>query len=452
MSAAVFISWSGQRCESIARTFYQLIQDVFREIDRPVHIAFSPLSQTVGVDWRSQLEDNLAQCDFGLILLDPASLRSAWVAYEAGVLAGGVGRAREGFRLFPLLLCESLQPVRGTPFESLHCAVLSPQGLEQLFEALFRVSSDTVPKSVVALLAKDGHERVARDWDHIRTEEARTGAGLALALKEMIQEYAAFQLIDDSTADQLGHLLSASRERLPKVDTSLARELAEIARLFHECGSSDNGEFGLLATQWAVRNLIIDAKQRLSEITLGRLPIRNRAPVREFWRDSVFGRARESVWTTNVAKPGANMGGAPDRQLLAAQEAAIQRDPSVRVTRLFVYDPGMSSEEAEQRRILMRRQIEIDINVLVITHADFRTKSDAENAYRRIGSDDFMIIDDQFLYLTIPDETDEIEATLLNGRQHLGKLEAARAFKDVLEAWADTVTTGNVDRFPNIPA
>ena len=99
----------------------------------------------------------------------------------------------------------------------------------------------------------------------------------------------------------------------------------------------------------------------------------------------------------------------------------------------------------------MRRQIEIGVDVRAITTQDFRTKSDAENARRRVGSDDFMVIDDEFVYLTKPDETDDIEATLFDGRQHHARLAAARAFRDVVNGWADQVTERNVDRFPELP-
>lgn len=144
------------------------------------------------------------------------------------------------------------------------------------------------------------------------------------------------------------------------------------------------------------------------------------------------------------------MGGSPDQQLLAAQEAAINR--GVEVTRIFVYNPVMGSEETAQRRKLMRRQIEVGINVRAITEQDFRTKSDTYNAKKKIGSDDFMIIDDEFVYLTMPDETDDIEATLFDGQQHHARLAAAKLFRGVLDDWADVVTEANVDRFPELPA
>jgi hypothetical protein len=126
----------------------------------------------------------------------------------------------------------------------------------------------------------------------------------------------------------------------------------------------------------------------------------------------------------------------------------------VTITRLFVYDPEMPAAEARERRRLMSLQIKAGIDVLVITEDQFLAHSNAENATKRIGSADFMIIDDVFVYLTFPNESDEIEAALLDGnsRRYLAELEAARGFRDLVGGWADQVTTANVAQFPGILA
>lgn len=228
-------------------------------------------------------------------------------------------------------------------------------------------------------------------------------------------------------------------------ETSLASELSAIVGLYQECLTQ--GEFGQLSAEWALEHLIVDARLRLQEITSGRLPVRNRAPVRSFWHHSVFGRAAESVWTTNVGKPGATIGGTRDPQLLAAQEAAQKR--GVSITRLFVFDPDMTAAEAEERRRVMHSQIEANIRVLVMPEWEFRNKANAENATMRIGSDDFMIVDERFVYLTFPDESDAIEAALLDGQRHVRRLEAALEFRYVLEAWAAPMTADGIESFPS---
>lgn len=227
-------------------------------------------------------------------------------------------------------------------------------------------------------------------------------------------------------------------------DASLVGELSEIARLYHEC--LGQGEFGQLAAEWALQHLIADTRQRLMEIVSGRLSVQNRAPVRDFWLHSVFGRAHTNIWTTNLGKPGANMGGIADPHMLEAQVEARSR--GVNITRLFVYDPDMQEWEVLHRRTVMHKQLEAGVDVRAITTPEFVRRANAENATRRIGSADFMIIDDAYVYLTFPDVTDDIAASLLDGRQHAARLQAARSFRQVLDGCADRVTMESLGRFP----
>lgn len=223
-----------------------------------------------------------------------------------------------------------------------------------------------------------------------------------------------------------------------------ASEFAEITRQLRACLA--NGPFGQFATDWAMDHLIVGTRKRFVDIAGGTLLVRNRAPVRAFWL-SLFARATRSIWTTNFGKPGENMGGVQDRNLLDAQRAALNRGTSV--TRLFVYDEEIDASEIDDRRAVMRSQLDAGIDVFAIAHTVFRDRSERQKAKLRIGSDDFMIVDDGFVYLTFPHMKDEIEATLVNGAQHERTLADALAFKDVLEGSAARVTVDNLERFPD---
>lgn len=443
----LFVSWSGERGERLAGVLARVLQESFDTLGQDLSVTFSSTALQVGGDWRSQLHAHLAQADFGVALLEPAALHSPWVAFEAGFLTAGGRRDQDLARLVPLLLCESLEPVKGTPFEALQCAVLSPTGFERFADGLLAAAGADTSRTRVKYLAESLHKGLAPTWQDIQSEGAQAHLALLTQLDGVLTDYARFGLTSLADSQQIRNLLAAAAiGEMEAHETSLASELSEIARLFREC--LGNGDFGRLAADWALKHLIVDTHVRLREIANGRLPVRNRAPVRDFWLNSVFGQATRSVWTTNFARPGGNMGGVPDPHLLAAQAAAHRG--GVEITRLFVYEPEMSEREAEQRRRVMRGQVDIGIQVLVIAKSEFETKANAKNATKRIGSNDFMIIDDAFVYLTFPDESDEIEAALLNGRQHLPQLDAARAFKLVLEGYSDEVTVENVDHFPGI--
>ncbi len=444
----VFVSWSGDCGQRVARVFADVLTDKQHASEHPIKVLLSPITFQVGGDWRSQLRRQLGQADLGVAVLEPAALRSPWVAYEAGFLDVASDTSAGAPRLFPFLLADSLDAVKSTPFESLHCAVLSPLGLQRFSEAVFADSGRVGASDAAMRLAETLRTRLSVEWSEVRAEESRTREGLLTALDGVVRDYLTFGLVDRVVADEIRTLLNVFHGGSGSSDVlvALGRELSAIARLFGECQAPGNGAFGQLASEWAIEHFIVDARQRLSDSANGMLPVRNRAPVRAFWIHSVFGRATESVWTTNTAKPGVTMGTTSDRHLLDAQIVALAR--GVKITRVFIYDPDMSDDEAQERRNLMQRQVEAGIAVSVITENDFRFKADAENATRRIGSDDFMLIDDAWVHLVYPATTDEIEATLVNGRRHSRILDAARAFRAVLDDSAREITIENVDGFP----
>ena len=449
---AVFVSWSGQRGERMGHVFARVLEETTAAMERPVQVSFSPLTVIVGRQWRPQLEEQLSQADFGVTIVEPDALRSLWLAYEAGFIEGGGGPTQRVPPIFVFVLGDRPAKVSGTPFDTLQCAAPTQRALEQFARTIFAVPGVTTPPASVSLVAERLHAALATEWRVICDEENATRAGVLQSLNDVVDDYVTFGLLKQRHGDEVRHLLTATHPGMTtsRTGTSLARELSEITRLFHECQMTANEEFGTLATEWAINHLIVYAREQLGDIANGKLPVKNRAPVRKFWMDAVFGRASENVWTTNVAKPEVTMGGGSAKNLLQAQGSACRR--GVGITRLFVYDPDMSDEEAEQRRGLMRRQVDVGISVKVITTADFRTRADEQNAISRIGSDDFMIIDDAFVYLTFPAASDEISAELVNGHRHSATLEAAQSFRDVLDDWSDDVTRENVDEFPNLPS
>ena len=225
-------------------------------------------------------------------------------------------------------------------------------------------------------------------------------------------------------------------------------ELAFIADSFQRC--REHAAFGKLAAEWALEHLLLVARTKLSSITRGELALDNRDLVRDFWLHYVFARAEHSVWTTNFGKPGENIGGIADESLIGAQIAARERD--VAITRLFVYDPGMSDLEADQRRRVMEEQIAQTIDVRVITTTDFRLRADEEKAEERIGGKDFMIIDDALVYVTHPNEAHDVSAVLYRSDAADVRVVAARSFKERLVRYSDQITEANLTKFPGLLA
>lgn len=439
----IFISWSGDRGKGIGQTLQVGLTGVFADLGQTIDIAFSPERLQVGADWRKQLHEQLLAANLGIIVLEPAALDSSWVAFEAGYIAactnGNTDRINS--KLFPLLLSGSLDVIKRTPFELLQCSDLSIAGIERLLRAVFQAQQLTVAANQISPLAAKLYGLLKKRWDELANDRNAVHQQLFKDIHQLLDAYHMFSLIDDSEAEKFRKLLSAS------TDARLFDELSQIASLFQQCMRDRARHFGRLAIDWALPNLIEDTRVRLAEIAHGKIPVRNRASVREFWLTAVIGKAQKSIWTTNVARPGASIGNTVDPQFLKKQQQA--RAHEVSITRLFVYDPDMPKDETDQRRKLMASQIDIDIRVLVITVGDFNQQAIDRDARKKIGSDDFMIVDEEHLYLTFPQEHD-IEAVFLDGNQYPNQLRAAKEFRESLELWAIELDKENVKKFPQI--
>jgi hypothetical protein len=345
--------------------------------------------------------------------------------------------------------------IAATPFDSLQCAAPTREHIKEFCRIILtHANNGSARVDHVDTFTEALYSPLEAEWARIRTEESSSLEQLRRAMSLLIDSYAHFRLIEPKSVVVLKNLLTALRPDLPESNngTTLAYELSEIAKFFtestDEASDAADAEFSSLATDWAINHLIVYAHEQLTDIANGRLPVKNRAPVRHFWQHSVFGRAKHEIWTTNVGKPGDTMGGT--RHLLDAQAKARARD--VKITRVFVYNPKMLEDEARDRRLLMRRQIETGIDVRVITENNFVTKADSENAQRNIGSTDFMIIDGVHVYLTYPAENDEISAEYVNGTRHSSVRDAALAFRHVIDYWSRAITIHNVDEFPRLKA
>jgi TIR domain len=79
----VFISWSGRRSQQVAEALRDWLPNVFQNVE--------PWLSTSDIDkgamWRSVIERQLQESNFGLICLTPENLKSLWLHFEAGALS-----------------------------------------------------------------------------------------------------------------------------------------------------------------------------------------------------------------------------------------------------------------------------------------------------------------------------------------------------------------------------
>lgn len=79
----VFISWSGARSHAVAKLIKTWLPDVVRNAEP--FVSSEDLSK--GSQWLPELNKNLGDTSFGLLILTPENTAAPWLLYEAGVIS-----------------------------------------------------------------------------------------------------------------------------------------------------------------------------------------------------------------------------------------------------------------------------------------------------------------------------------------------------------------------------
>lgn len=82
----VFISWSGELSQKVGKILNQWIPNVLPEVE----IRFSPDSINKGDVWFNDINFQLSETGFGILVLTKQNITSPWIHYEAGILSKGL--------------------------------------------------------------------------------------------------------------------------------------------------------------------------------------------------------------------------------------------------------------------------------------------------------------------------------------------------------------------------
>ena len=214
----VFVCWSGSVSRRVAQVLYIWLGDVLQNI-RPF---MSTESVRKGERWRSEVQTQLCEANFGIVCLTRSNLIAPWILFESGALTGHI---REG-RVTALLL--GIDPAE----------IEAP--LSQFQHT--RVTRDDIyglVKDLNALLPQQQQlsgERLGRTfdiyWPHLekdisealRTEEASQPSGPKRKVQEepdsisfslLPTELEVLQLLGDTPAGMYGlQLVNASEGKL----------------------------------------------------------------------------------------------------------------------------------------------------------------------------------------------------------------------------------------------
>lgn len=200
--------------------------------------------------------------------------------------------------------------------------------------------------------------------------------------------------------------------------------------------------WGSIWRQYA-RDVLEKTQTSLEKLARQQLPDGFTSTNQGFWTTELWQRAAVSVWTTNVATVGQSFGRNLNPQTIAAQGAAVKR--GVSITRVFVLEPDETPESFAELRRIMEAQINVGIRVFVISRTRFDlAKGDVDQC---LGSDDFMLVDDQFIYVTIrrriPREDQQPPARSIQILNSGVELRIARNYQTQIQAAATEVVSAD---------
>ena len=132
----VFISWSGERSEALAKALREWLPLV-------LHYVEPWLSQSdikAGERWNIEIAKELENCNFGVICITRENLNSPWILFEAGALA----KSMQDGRLIPLLLDLDFKEVSG-PLSQFQAKKVDSTGVRELALDLNKGAAAPVP-------------------------------------------------------------------------------------------------------------------------------------------------------------------------------------------------------------------------------------------------------------------------------------------------------------------
>lgn len=126
----IFISWSGDASEEVAKALKDWLPNVFQAI-QPGDVFLSSTDIPVGSQWFLELGKVLDASDFGILCLTRNNVGAPWILYEAGAVA----KRFENARVAPLLIGLS-KPDPSSPLSHFNTAGSDIGGIRRLANAI----------------------------------------------------------------------------------------------------------------------------------------------------------------------------------------------------------------------------------------------------------------------------------------------------------------------------
>lgn len=132
----IFISWSGDRSEALAKALREWFPLVLHFVDPWL----SKSDIQAGERWSVEIAKELEATNFGVICVTKENLSSAWMLFEAGALA----KSMQDGRVIPLLLDIDVKEVSG-PLAQFQAKKAEQAGVRELVTSLNKAATSPVP-------------------------------------------------------------------------------------------------------------------------------------------------------------------------------------------------------------------------------------------------------------------------------------------------------------------
>jgi len=134
----VFISWSGNRSEAVAKALKNLIESVLPDVEGWL----SSENLTPGTLWTPALLSQIARASYGILCLTSENVDRPWILFEAGGLSASI----QGRSVCPYLLDLS-PPNLKQPLSLLNTVAANKDGTFALLRAINRQRKGATPFS-----------------------------------------------------------------------------------------------------------------------------------------------------------------------------------------------------------------------------------------------------------------------------------------------------------------
>lgn len=161
----IFVSWSGELSKNVAEVIKKWIPSILQSVE----VFFSPDDIEKGQNWSKRIEEELNECNFGIVCLTPKNTNAPWINFEAGALAKTLDT-----RLAALLININPSDIKG-PIASFQATIIRERDFYKLCQSInnglgeAKINEDILKRGFTAIwpiLEKEINDLITKDEEN----------------------------------------------------------------------------------------------------------------------------------------------------------------------------------------------------------------------------------------------------------------------------------------------